>query len=130
MPRATIDLSTIKHYDLNTCPGGFVELRHMSYGEKLQRQQLALKMQMTSGKGKDFEGEMQLANAEVTQFEFSKCIVDHNLEDESGRKLNLTNVLDINKLHPQIGEEIDTYISEMNNYEVEQGNSSTGSEQA
>lgn len=124
MPNATVDTAETESKDLNTCPGGFVVLRRMSYGEKLHRQGLAMNMKIGagSGKGKGFEGEMALANDKVTLYEFSVCIVDHNLEDKEGRKLNLTTIQDIKSLHPKIGDEINQLIEDMNNYEVDEGN--------
>jgi len=107
MPRATVTQTT-ENKNLKTCEGGVVTLRRMSWGDVLTRRTLASVMQMSGdSKNKSFEGEMILSNEKVTLFEFSKCIVDHNLEDEKGVKLNLTNINDIKKLDPKIGGEID-----------------------
>jgi hypothetical protein len=48
------------------------------------------------------------------QFEFSNCIVDHNLEDEHGVKLDFTNPMTLSVLDPKVGEEIEQYIEELN----------------
>jgi hypothetical protein len=118
MPNAVLDTSTTTRVDLKTCPGGFVLLKRMSYGDILKRRELQLKMTMSSGpKTKGFEGEMQLTSSAVSQFEFAHCIVDHNLEDASGRKLNLTSAADFIRLDPQIGQEIEKAIEDQNNYE-------------
>lgn len=130
MPQATVSSSNnAEKFDLKTCPGGYVCLRRMTYGEKLNRQQMSSKMSFTGGK-KDFEGTMDLVNTKVREIEFQKCIVDHNLEDESGRKLDFRNKMDIHSLDPKIGDEIDELISDMNNYdeEDEEGNSGGESE--
>jgi hypothetical protein len=120
MPRATVDTSSTERKDLLTCEGGFVELRRMSYGQMLERRSMAANLKVPmAGRAQDREGVMKLMDAAVTLYEFSHCIVDHNLEDESGRKLNFANEADIKKLDPKIGEEIDSYISSMNNFEVE-----------
>jgi hypothetical protein len=69
------------------------------------------------GKKNDFAGEMQLITEESTLFDFQHCILDHNLEDETGNKLDLRNKMHIASLDPRIGEEIDTFLGELNNFE-------------
>jgi hypothetical protein len=83
----------------------------------------------SKGKGakSDFAGEMKLITEESTLFDFVHCILDHNLEDENGNKLNLTNKADIARLDPRIGEEIDTFLGELNNFEEDEGNLQTAS---
>lgn len=125
MPRATA-VADVVHVELKTCPEGWVDLKRMTYGQKLQRRQLLSSMEIRSERGKKgFEGTLQMINEEATRLEFQWCIVDHNLEDESGRKLNLTNVKDIQRLDPKIGEEIETEMGKLNNFEGddEEGNS-------
>lgn len=118
MPVATGSNETERH-DLKTAPpDGFVELRRMTYGEFIKRREMLSGMRM-QGKGKDAEAVLQLANEKVTQFEFSRCIVDHNLEDESGRKLNLSKVQDFSQLDTRIGQEIGQLIDEMNQLHAE-----------
>lgn len=132
MPRATVDLNDTRRVDLKTCPGGFVTLRRLSYGQKLQRQQLSMELSMTGdpkAKGKDAELGMRMTQERVAAFEFGNCIVDHNLEDDKGNKLDFRQPLNVMRLDPRIGEEIDNHISDMNNFEDDQGNSETGSEQ-
>jgi hypothetical protein len=128
MPRATVDVESTTKKDLKSCPEGFVVLRRMSYGQILQRRMFT-KLEVGGSGGKDFRGELAMANAKITEFEFAKCIVDHNLEDAGGRKLDLTKASDFNMLDPQIGQEIEEYITEMNNFEVDEENSEPGSEQ-
>jgi hypothetical protein len=91
----------------------------MSYGEKMTRQAEAAKMKVLAqrGKNKSFEGEMNMMNEKVRIFEFTRCIVEHNLEDELGNKLDLGNPDHVRKLDGKIGEEIDKYIGEMNNFD-------------
>lgn len=126
MPRATVDVESTEKVELKTCPEGFVELRRLSYGQYLQRRQMASALRMEQeGNNKNMTAVMNMVNEAVTQYEFSHCIVDHNLEDVDGRKLDFTRPSDIKKLDPRIGEEIDQAISKMNNYEPEreEGNS-------
>jgi hypothetical protein len=128
MPKATVDVESTQKYELKTCPEGFVVLRRMSYGQILQRRMFT-KLEVGGSGGKDFRGELAMANAKITEFEYAKCIVDHNLEDASGRKLDLTRAADFNQLDPKIGQEIEGYITEMNNFEADEENSEPGSEQ-
>jgi sRNA-binding protein len=128
MPRATVSTDT-KRVDLKTLPEGFVVLRRMSYGEKMTRQAEAAKMKVQAQRrgSKGLEGELDMLNEKVRIFEFAHTVVDHNLEDDTGRRLNLTNAADIRLLDPRIGEEIEAQIGEMNNFEeddedTEQGN--------
>lgn len=110
-----------ERYDLKSCPEGYVMLKRMTYGQKLYRQQMAMKMVMQGNeKSKDFSGEMAFVNAAATEYEFSCCIGDHNLEDEQGKPLDLKKSKDIQRLDPRIGEEIQTKLGELNNFEEEE----------
>jgi hypothetical protein len=62
---------------------------------------------------------MDMLQHAATVFDFRACVVDHNLEDEAGQKLNLTNPLHIDMLDPRIGEEIAGFIDKMNNFEAD-----------
>lgn len=123
MPNAVGTNDTERHDLKSAPPDGFVELRRMSYGEYIKRREMLSGMRL-EGKGKNAEAVMQLANEKVTQFEFARCIVDHNLEDEKGKKLNLSSVKDFSKLDPRIGQEIGDLIDDMNQLknEDEEGN--------
>jgi hypothetical protein len=65
---------------------------------------------------------MNLVSEQATMFDFERCIVEHNLEDEDGRLLNLSSISDVRKLDPRIGEEIDEHLSSLNNFEEDEGN--------
>jgi len=131
VPRAVVDLSETERHELKSAPpDGFVVLRRMSYGHKLQRQAMAVQMDM-KGQGKTAEASVRTETTKVAVFEFGHCIVDHNLEDVDGRKLDFTRAADVIKLHPQVGDEIDALIGDMNNFDTEEmENLSDGSEQA
>lgn len=119
MPRATMS-NQEERFDLKSLDEGFVVLRRMSYGQVLERRSL-LKLSVSSKKGqKSLEGEMALANEKIQIFEFRFCIVDHNLEDEHGRKLNLTDPVVLRSLDPRVGTEIEGLISDMNNFEEDE----------
>lgn len=124
MPRATASVEETTRVELKTCPGGFVELRKMTYGQILHRRSMSANMKIeTGGKGKDLAGELALMNRKVTEYEFANCIVTHNLEDETGRTLDFNNPRDIEKLDPKVGAEIDQAITEMNQPPDDEGNS-------
>ncbi len=136
MPKAVADITTVEHHELKTCEGGFVDLRKLTYGQSLQRQAM-LTMRMVSDaesrRKKVTKGEFNMANIDVTTFDFGHCIVDHNLEDENGKKLNLGSPVDFQRLDPRIGQEIDSLISKMNSFtdedEEQLGNSEPASVQ-
>lgn len=117
MPRAT-SLEETERHELQSLPEGFVVLRRLTYGEKIKRRGLST-LSMTAEKGKkNLEAQMQLANEAASAFDFAHCIVDHNLEDETGRKLNLGNKTDLLRLDPRVGDEIEQLMDELNNFEA------------
>jgi hypothetical protein len=122
MPRATVTTDTVRH-ELKTCPDAFVVLKPMSYGTKLGRSDQAMKMTMKAesgprkrGQAQNSETQIEMLQRAATQIDFQSCIVDHNLEDETGRKLDFRSFSDIDMLDPKIGEEISTLIDELNNF--------------
>jgi hypothetical protein len=128
MPKAISNNQDTERHDLKSLPEGYVVLRRLTYGEKVQRRAMVsgLKIRgMGSGK-KDFEGEMNMVNEQATLFDFQRCIVEHNLEkDDNGTLLNFANIPDIRMLDPRVGEEIDSLLDKLNNFEddEESGNS-------
>ena len=122
MPRATVDIGATDKFPLKTLPEGYVVLRRMSFGQILERRMFTKLEVESGGKGKDLRGELAMANRRVTEFEFKHCIVEHNLEDDDGRPLNLSTVPDFNKLDPRVGQEIEALITDMNNFEEDEGN--------
>jgi hypothetical protein len=82
------------------------------------------------GKGRNQNPEMlmKMTQERVVVFEFGNCVVDHNLEDEKGRKLNFKAPQDVFMLDPRVGDEIQQHIDDMNNFEDDLGNSETGFE--
>jgi hypothetical protein len=124
MPKATVNIES-QRFELKTCEGGFVELKVMSYGEYLRRRDLISKMSF-KGQGKNTEAVMEMVNEQLTLFEFSKCIVDHNLEDDGGTKLDLTKAHALQRLDPRIGEEISTYIDRLNKWDEQNDDEGNG----
>lgn len=114
MPKAVASKQG-KRFNLKELPEGFVVLRKLTYGEMLSRRNLG--MGVTAPFRRDSEEidmKLDLSQEEVRVYEFSHMIIDHNLEDEDGRQLNLMDRNDINKLDPKIALEIEGYISELN----------------
>lgn len=124
MPKATVSHETHR-YDLRTCPGGFVELRQLSYYEMMHRRDIASKMfteqKVQTGRARQkqspeetIRAQYEIMNVAIMEFEFKNCIVDHNLEDDSGIKLDFNNPLTFRMLDPKIGEEIGRLIDDLN----------------
>jgi len=120
MPIATVgpDDSAVRK-DLKTCPpDGYVMIRRAPYGDKLDRRAATGKMTVKARKGqKDVESVIDAFNKEAQLKQFAACIVDHNLTDKAGTKLDFTNPAHVLALDPRVGEEIESYIDEINNFE-------------
>jgi hypothetical protein len=117
VPVATVSPDT-KHFDLKSLPGGWVELREMSYGQKLTRQQDTTKMSILMRKGqKDAEGQLATMQTAAAMIDFRTCVVDHNLTDRQEQKLDFKNQAHVSTLSSRVGDEIATYIDQMNNFE-------------
>jgi urease gamma subunit len=126
VPRATATQAPEDKVLLKTCPDAFVVLRRLTYGQKLRRSEGAMRISMEMRRGKrDTRADIDMMQTASTVFDFSHCIVDHNLEDEDGRQLNMSDPNDVIKLDPRIGEEIASLIDKLNNFEDadEEGNS-------
>lgn len=134
MPCATTDNSKVERFPLKSLTEAWVELRYLNYGEKLERQAMATNASIKAqtgrqAKGQDVEMTLKTAQRVVAEFEFKNCIVDHNLEDASGTKLDFRSPLTIQMLHPRVGDEISRLIGDMNDFDEELGNSNSGSGQ-
>lgn len=123
MPRATVDTTAVVKKELTTLAGAYVVLRKLPFGAKLQRSSEAMKMSMEMSRGrgkKNAKADVEMLQQASTLFDFRHCIVEHNLEDETGRTLNLHEPADMNNLDPRIGEEISELIDELNNFESDE----------
>lgn len=119
MPNATVS-NEPKKLPLKTLEGGEVTLKRMSYGDWLTRSQMAIEMKAEQRRGqRNMDVDITTANKKVTAFEFAKCIVDHNLEDEAGNKLDFNNAASLDKLDPRVGNEIGQEISDMHEFNQE-----------
>jgi hypothetical protein len=110
---------------LKSLEGAYVTLRPLTYAQFLHRRDLGGKVTIKGSDLRDVAGEVALMQGVVTEYEFLNCIVEHNLEDETGQLLQFPR--DLGRLLPKVGEEISTLIDKMNQFEVDEGNSSNGS---
>lgn len=119
MPKATISTEN-ERKQLKSCPGGFVELRQLSWAEMMKRRDIASRMyaDVSTKQGtatpETIRQYMEVVNVAIMEFEFKNCIVDHNLEDDDGNLLDFSNPMSLQILNPKIGSEIDRYIEELN----------------
>lgn len=113
MPRATVTQNT-ERFELKACPEGFVVIRRMTYGEKLNRQEDIMNMQTGMD---DKKMQIQIMTKKVALQDFANLIVEHNLTDENDRPLNFKNAADVVRLDPRIGDEIGQYIDLLNSFE-------------
>jgi len=133
MPAAVVNMSSTERFDLKSAPpDGYVVLRKMTYGQKLVRQQNAMKIQMEMQRGRksgNTKANMEMESLQTTITDFRNCVIEHNLTDDGGQLLNLATEFDVSRLDPRVGEEISTYIDQMNNFEDEEalGNSGNAS---
>ena len=119
MPRAEADLTEVIKKKLKSAPpDGYVELRRMTYGEIIQRKAM-MKLSM-KGDDKDVESQVAMANMEINNFEFARCIIGHNLEKNDGTPFNIARSFDVSILDPRVGQEIEGYISELHRFENEE----------
>jgi hypothetical protein len=117
MPVAVITQTSDK-FDLKSLPGAYVVIKRMTYGQRLVRQQMALRMQMKgTGSKKDQIIDLEMMNRITSLWSFANLIDDHNLTDEAERKLNFQNPADVERLTAVVGEEIDKLIDKVNNFE-------------
>lgn len=126
MPVATVDPTVTEHKELKTAPpDGFVDLRPLPFGMKLERRSKATRMMMrmpNTPKGQKVEQSYEVESMDemTIAYDFAYCIVDHNLTDVNGVKLDFTNKLTLKALDPRIGSEIERYITELNEDEDEE----------
>lgn len=114
MPRGTVSMEATR-YELKTLPGGFVELKQLSFGQMLKRRDRAARyMQEQTGRGGNNRVQIDILNEVSRQFDFANCIADHNIEDDHGNKLDFSNHATLDVLDPKIASEIESLIDSMN----------------
>lgn len=124
MPVATVSVVPIRRDLVSAPPDGWIEIRRMPFGKKLTRQESAIESGMKgsakAAKSDEAEMFMKMIRRRITEMDFAECIVDHNLTDPNGHKLNLKDPATLDVLDPRVGEEIEKYIDELNNLEGEE----------
>ena len=113
MPRATVASETEK-FELKSLPEGYVVIRRMTYGEKLNRTDGMMNMRTTA---EDKQMEIQMMSKKVAFQDFGNLIIEHNLTDENDKALNFKNAADVERLDPRIGDEIGQLIDGINSFE-------------
>jgi len=124
IPRATVSMEP-KEFQLKTCPpDGFVKLRRMSYGELLASNDMAFQVSVEAKEGSgDPQMGASMSSARISEFRFKCCVVDHNLENDAGTRLEFTNPQTVHLLDPNVGQEIEQLITDMHNWEKNLPNS-------
>jgi hypothetical protein len=123
MPVAVVTEDQHK-FELKSLEGAYIVVREMSYGEKIMRSGMTGAMKLLKdNKKSDYVGELSMETQKITLWDFANLIIDHNLEDTDGRKLNFKVEQDVRKLSSKVGEEVGTRIDEVNNFEdIDEGN--------
>jgi len=121
MPVATANTEPETFQLKSAPPDGFVKLKPLPFGQILTRRDNASKLSMrTSNKrGRRGSREMDEMNIDTMQletrfYEFSNCIVDHNLTDKAGTKLDFNKKETLSVLDPRVGSEIEDLIDKLN----------------
>lgn len=125
MPLAVVTDNGGKRHELKSCPGAFVVLRQMTYGEWQRRSDLVSRISIETAANaprgrnnvRDLVQRVDTQSLEVALFEFKTCVMEHNLEDATGRTLQLSNRMDLERLDPRIGREIGQLIDDMNSWD-------------
>ena len=121
MPRATVNVQEAERIELKTLPEGFVVIHRLSYGQKLERRAMSSQAsaEMNGNDRKNMKLMVDMMNERATLFDFTHCILDHNLEDENGNKLDMTNPVHVRMLDPRVAEEVERALDKLNNFEEE-----------
>jgi hypothetical protein len=123
MPRATVSMAPVT-YNLLTCPGGWVKLRRMSYGELLTSQDMAYQVSVKESKdGGDPDMGVNVTQAKILEYQFKTCILDHNLTNESDQKLRFDSAEAVHMLDSLIGQEINAQLEKMHRWDKTYPNS-------
>lgn len=117
MPSAVTSPNDTERKELQSLPEGYVVLRRMTYGQFLKRQELAMGMSMSGDTKENLQMSATMSQRKVAEFEFANCVVEHNLTDEEDKPLNFQDGKTLDRLDPRIGNEIGSYIDEMNQFD-------------
>lgn len=108
-----------ERFDLKSAEGAYVMLKPLPYGQLIERRDKASRMSMVTDRGSRDQTKMDIdmMQAQSRMFEFSNCIIDHNLSDDAGNKLNFSIPSTLNLLDPKVGQEIEQLIDDLNQLE-------------
>lgn len=128
MPIAVVDPQKYERYELKSLPDGYVMLRPLTYGMKLERRTKASRMTMRDEGPQDHKpkgGGSPVVSLETyedwtVEFDFANCIGDHNLEITEGQKVDFSSRIGWKFLDPRIGSEIEMLIYNLNEGEGEE----------
>jgi len=132
-PVATVTTEP-QRFDLKSLPakdgeeGGFIVARPLPYGMVLERRdrgtEMGMELEVQRGRRKKRsihqdepetqKIELKTLSGWMANHDFAYCIVDHNLTDKNGAKLDFTNALAVKMLDPKVGIEIDRILTELN----------------
>jgi hypothetical protein len=120
MPDGTVSQETYTRELKTLPPDGFVELKMLPYHDMLVRRDKGSIMameQIEQGK-KRGESTPKLTIESLQTWErwymFKNCIVDHNITDKNGAKLDFRSEMTLHMLNPAVGMEIERLIDEIN----------------
>jgi hypothetical protein len=120
MPKATVS-TDVQTFNLKSCPGGYIKAKPLSYGQKKSRAdksgQMFAELKERGGLGNKMF--LETITTQSTLFDYQHCIVDHNLEDDNGNKLNFNNDATLDVLDPIIGTEIEDILAKLNGDDVD-----------
>jgi len=121
VPKAVVQTEAIT-YNLKSLPGGWVQLRPLTFGQLLKRREMASRMSAVSqGNKQPDKYTMEVILHQTNLFDFKHCIMDHNLfeDDDDLVKFNFADPKAFEKLDPRIGSEIEFEISKLNEPDTE-----------
>lgn len=128
MPIVTVDPNEYERFELKSAPpDGYVMLRPLPYGMKLERRSKSMKTMMRSQPVKSRKQAMEQDNVLeldsqdewAVAFDFSYCIGEHNLQNADGTLVDFASkgALWRKSLNPRVGSEIERLIDDLNNDE-------------
>jgi len=131
MPVVTLDAAQYERRELKSAPAdpnvpgdepGYIMVRPLPFGMKLERRDKATRMGMevTSGRDASQQFNLETMNEWAVAFDFKYCIGEHNLTDPNGAVLDFGNPMTLKMLNPKVGSEIEAIINSMNEDESEE----------
>jgi len=142
MPRIALQAEPTRFSLKSLPPDGYVVIKPLSFGQALERRQLATKLSVEqqaqrrkqSGAGDDSKPrkpdkmDIAIMQRASREYEFAYCIIEHNIEGPDGTPLNFKDRAAIDRLPKDLGEEIEKYLDEVNGEDNEEDLDFLGSE--